>query len=342
MADSATADAGEIAVKQAYVGVDIGGTNTVIGIFDHSMQLLKKKSIPTLLPHLPKKTDHPETFFESLTAEIFALVREAGCTDGLALCGMGVPGIIDPVRGRAEAASNLGWFDVPFAEHMSRRLGIPVRIDNDVRIYALGEVIAGAGLGYRNVLCVTVGTGIAAAIFAEGRILVGGDYFAGEIAHDPVEGAVGLCICGQQGCVESIVSATGIARMAREAVEREGGMSTLLHSLDRAPTAFDVYSAAMAGDAVAQGIFRYVGEVLGSKLLTAVCLLNPDAIIIGGGVAEAGELLLGPIRDKIHARYVNAKKPAILKAKLGDSAGLIGAVTFAGQYRHGERNECET
>ncbi|SDW17108.1 ROK family protein [Paenibacillus sp. CF384] len=337
----AAAEAGSVALKQAYVGVDIGGTNTVIGIFDHSRQLLKKKSIPTLLPHLPKSTDLPATFFDLLRDEIFLLAQEADCSDGLALCGMGVPGIVDPVRGRAEAASNLGWFGVPFAEQMSSRLGVSVCIDNDVRIYALGEVIAGAGHGYRNVLCLTVGTGIAAAIFADGRIVMGGDYFAGEIGHDPVDGAVGVCICGRQGCVESIVSAKGISRMAREAVERDD-VSTSLRSLNQVPTAFDVYTAATEGDVVAQGIFRYVGEVLGSKLLTAVCLLNPDAVIIGGGVAEAGELLLGPIRDKIDERYVNAKKPAILKAKLGDSAGLIGAVSFAQQHYRAERKECET
>ncbi|RAP75829.1 ROK family protein [Paenibacillus montanisoli] len=314
--------------KKAYVGVDIGGTNTVIGIFDESRVLLRKKSFPTLLPHLPAKTDHPAAFYDKLTEEIFGLAQEAGCTDGLALVGMGVPGRIDPYQGRAEAASNLGWFGVPFAEQMSKRLGVPVRIDNDVRIYALGELTAGAGQGYRNMLCLTVGTGIATAIIADGCIIRGNDYYAGEIGHDSVEGQVALCACGKRGCVETIVSAAGVVRLAREALEGEGGHSSL-SKLDRVPTAFDVYRAAIDGDHASQAIFRYVGEVLAAKLLTAVCLLSPEAVIIGGGVAEADELLLGPIREKIHAGYVHARKPAILKARLGDTAGLIGAVTFA-------------
>ncbi|WP_308639628.1 ROK family protein [Paenibacillus silvisoli] len=318
-------------LKRAYVGVDIGGTNTVIGIFDGSRQLLGKKSVPTLLPHLPGVTDHPETFFDLLQQEIVQLARESDCTDGLALCGMGVPGRVDPIRGRAEAASNMGWIGVPFAEQMSSRLGIPVRIDNDVRIYALGEVHAGAGQGYGNVLCLTVGTGIAAAIIVDGRIVRGGDHFAGEIGHDPVAGENALCACGARGCVESIVSATGISRMAVEAIAAHGS-GTSLSQLGRKPTAYDVCCAANEGDEASKEIFRYAGEVLASKLLTAVCLLNPDAVIIGGGVAEAGELLLGPVREKIHSRYIHTKKPAVLKAALGDSAGLIGAVAYASQY----------
>lgn len=319
---------GTQARKQALVGVDIGGTNTVVGIFDEGARLLRKKAIPTLLPHLPNKTDRPDAFCDLLAEEIFMLAREAGCTDGLALAGMGVPGRVNPVLGRAESASNLGWEGVPFAEQMSRRLGVPVRIDNDVRIYALGEITAGAGQGYRNVICLTLGTGIAAAIVADGQVVRGGDYFAGEIGHDAVEGQDGVCGCGRRGCVESIVSGKGIARVAREALAG-GGAGSSLGRLNRAPTAFDVYEAAMGGDAVSREIFRHAGEVLASKLLTAVSLLNPDAVIIGGGVAEAGELLLGPVREKIHARYVNARKPLIMKAQLGDSAGLIGAVAYA-------------
>ncbi|WP_164545747.1 ROK family protein [Paenibacillus albus] len=317
-------------LKRAFVGVDIGGTNTVIGIFDRSRRLLGKRSVPTLLPHLPGKTDHPVVFFDMLQEEIERLALEVDCTDGIALCGMGVPGRVDPVRGRAEAASNMGWFGVPFAEQMSSRLGVPVHIDNDVRIYGLGEVLAGAGRGYRNVLCLTVGTGIAAATFVDGRIVRGGDYYAGEIGHDPVAGESALCACGERGCVESIVSARGISRLAAEAVDSIGD-GTALSMLAHRPNALDVYQAASAGDRAAREIFRYVGEVLASKLLTAVCLLNPAAVIIGGGIAEAGELLLGPVRERINSRYVNSKKPIVVRAALGDSAGLIGAVAYAAQ-----------
>lgn len=316
---------------KALVGVDIGGTNTVIGIFDETRTLLKKTVIPTLKPHFPGTTDRPDSFCDALAEAIHALAREAGFTDGVAIVGMGVPGWVDPVLGRAEGASNLGWRGVPFAEQMSRRLGVPVHIDNDVRIYALGEMQAGAGRGYKNALCITIGTGIAVAIVADGRLVRGASFYAGEIGHDAVEGQDGACNCGRRGCVESIVSATGIARLAREALETNGE-STSLSRLNRTPTAQDVYTAATAGDAVAGRIFRLAGEVLSAKVLTAVTLLNPEAVIIGGGVAEAGDLLLGPIRERIQARYTFEKKPAILKAALGDSAGLIGAVSYAASY----------
>ncbi|MBW7455606.1 ROK family protein, partial [Paenibacillus sepulcri] len=232
----------------------------------------------------------------------------------------------------ALAASNLAWFNVPIAAEMSERLGAPVRIDNDVRIYTLGEIMAGAAKGSRSVIGVTLGTGLAAGIMVEGKMLGGNDWFAGELGHDPVPGQNERCNCGGYGCLETIASATGIARLGAEAAEKG---NTSLHSLNRKITAIDVYQAAASGDSAAVDIFRFVGTTLGNKLMTAIYLLNPETIIIGGGASAAGELLLRPIRETINAKYKFTIKPPITIAALGDSAGLYGGVHYA-RSRSGE------
>jgi glucokinase len=312
-------------LEKAIVGVDIGGTNTVIGVFDGSMSLVKKHTFPTLKPDFPKKTNNPSLFLDALAWEITRLVNESGYTGRLESVGMGVPGQVDPVGGMVLGAANLAWYNVPVAEEMSRRLGVPVRIDNDVRIYILGETLAGAGKGYTNIIGLTLGTGLAACTIVEGRILRGSNLFAGEIGHDTVKGVTFQCNCGKIGCLETVASASGIARLAAEAVR--AGRETSLSALGSSITSYDVYQACVNGDAVAKEVFDFVGTVLGEKLLTAVFLINPEMIIIGGGAA-AGEYLLRPIRAVLEQQYTQ-KSPLLSIGQLGDSAGLIGAAHFA-------------
>jgi len=317
-------------MSKALAGVDIGGTNTVIGLFDDSLTLVAKRTIPTVTS-LPSRTDRPVQFLDQLAAEIVQLTKESGFKSGLQAVGMGVPGKVDPVRGIALGASNLGWFGVPFSREMSRRLGVAVRIDNDVRMYTLGEATAGAGKGCRNLICLTLGTGLAAGVIIDGRIVRGSDWYAGEIGHDTVQGVKYRCNCGKTGCLETVASATGIARLAKEAVE--SGANTSLRGLEKI-TSYDVYRACANGDRTAKEIFQYVGETLGHKLATIVYLLNPEMIIIGGGAAAAGEYLLDPIRNVIENHYTQPKKPIIRTGMLGEAAGLYGAVKFVLGQEH--------
>lgn len=320
-------------MDKAIVGVDVGGTNTVIGVFDESLSLLLKHSIPTLKPYFPNKTNNPKLFLDVLSEAIQKLVHEAGYEGRLACVGMGVPGKVDPVRGMALCASNLGWSSVPFAEEMSWRLSVPVYIDNDVRIYTLGEAWAGAGRGYRNLVCLTLGTGLAAGIIIDGKLIRGSDWYAGEIGHDTVQGESFPCNCGKRGCLETIASANGIARLAEEAVG--SGQETLMRNIPHKLTSLEVYEACVHGDHAAIEIYRHVGRTLGYKLATVTFLLNPEMIIIGGGVASAGEFLLAPIRSIIDEQYATQKKkPIIRTGELGDTAGLIGAVRFALDHNH--------
>lgn len=314
-------------MSQAVVGVDIGGTSTVVGVFDEAMALVAKRVIPTLKPHFPAITNNPADYFDDLAETIEKLVGEAGYAGRLSKVGAGVPGRVDPIQGKALGASNLGWADVAFAEEMNGRLGVPVYIDNDVRIYTLGEMIAGAGRGFTNVIGITLGTGMAAALIIDGKMVRGSDFYAGELGHDIVPGHTFLCNCGKTGCLETIASATGIARLAQEAVA--SGRETCLRDLKGTISSYDVYQACLQGDPFARQLFQHVGSTLASKLLTAVYLLNPEVIIIGGGVAEAGEFLLEPIRTWIADHYPKLRGPKVCVGELGDSAGLIGAAAFA-------------
>jgi glucokinase len=323
-------------MDQAIVGVDIGGTNTVIGIFDSSFQLIQKTNMPTLRPGFPKKTNNPVEFFDKLGDEILALAERAGYSGQLLCAGFGVPGKVNPGKGIAVNAVNLGYDNVPFASEMSKRLGVPVFIDNDVRNYTRGEAIAGSAKGYQNVVCVTLGTGMAAGVMVEGNLIIGSDFYAGEIGHDIVPGAHARCNCGRLGCLETIASASGVSRLAKEAAA--GGSDTLLKNIDGHITSKDVFQAAKNGDQTAVGIFQYVGRTLAQKLVTVTMLLNPEVIVIGGGVAAAGDMLLGPIKEVFDEQLGLEQSPIITVGSLGDSAGLYGSAQLAFKNYQNETN----
>lgn len=311
-------------MKVVFIGVDIGGTNTVIGLFDEKNRLISKMGMPTT-PSGNHRS--PYDFVDRLSEEIRRLIGQAGTAARLVKIGVGVPGQLDLRTGTVLRAPNLGWYDFELSAELYKRLGVHPSVDNDVRMYTLGEVTAGAAQGYQNVLCLTLGTGIASGVIVNDQLVRGSHGYAGEIGHDPVDGQLALCKCGKTGCLETIASATGIVRLAKEAVER--GADTSLRSLENPLTAFHVYEAAVKGDIISKDIFNFVGSVLGKKLTTMIYLLDPEVIVIGGGAAAAGEILLEPIRNTIYGLYPKNHKPLVLQGKLGDSAGLFGAVHFA-------------
>ncbi|WP_135554428.1 ROK family protein [Paenibacillus cymbidii] len=325
---------------QILVGVDIGGTNTVIGVLDDTLTVLGTCRIDTAAFPGAAAPGHPAPFLDRLAGAIRELAAATGDGRRIGRVGLGVPGRVDSECGVVLGASNLGWRNVPLAAEMARRLDRPVAIDNDVRLYLLGEAIAGAGRGYRNIVCLTLGTGMAMSLMLDGRLIRGHNYNAGEIGHDPVEGNEWRCNCGQIGCLETIASATGIARLARAKV-REGA-ATLLARLPEPQrlSSHDVYQACLQGDEVARSVFAFVGATLGKKLLTAICLLDPEIVIVGGGAAAAGPFLLDPLRSFIAGHYFQRERPPKLCAgQLGDEAGVVGAAYFAAV--HGRQAEQE-
>ncbi|MBA4494680.1 ROK family protein [Paenactinomyces guangxiensis] len=313
------------------VGVDLGGTNIVTGLLDREGNLKRTCKLPTEA-HLGSSY-----VIEKIGKIIQSLLAEEQIDKSRVLAaGVGNPGFVDPVRGVSLFSANLGWKDVPVADKLRQQLEIPVFLDNDVRMYALGEALQGAGKGHDVVLGITLGTGIAAAIVDRGKLFYGGGYMAGEIGHIPMEGESTPCPCGVRGCLETVASATGIIRQVRAAIE--GGRSSILQTwfesedLSRI-TAADVTRAYDAGDPVAIEVLSHTGRLLGKGLSYAVSLLSPDAIVIGGGVAFAGERLFAPMKEELeHSVYHGYwERISIRTAELLDDAGVIGSALYAKQ-----------
>lgn len=303
-------------MKQLSLGLDIGGTNTVIGLFNESDELISKSAM---------RTEHQQglpDYLKRLNQEIQSLLEQQKPYT-LAGIGAGVPGHLNAETGTVLRAPNLGWYDVQLGSLLEEHWGVPVVIDNDVRMYAWGEYAAGAAVGCHNFICVTLGTGLAAGVVMNGGLIRGAHSYAGEIGHDPVEGNDLPCKCGKTGCLETMASATGIVRLAEAAMKR--GEGSVLQDQAAPISAKDVALAAEQGDALALEVFETIGSVLGRKLATMTYLLDPELIVVGGGAANAGEVLLAPIRRTLHSLYPKAHQPAVVQGQLGDSAGLYGA-----------------
>ena len=309
-------------------GVDVGGTNIVCGIVDETGRVVARRKYATA----PERG--AAAVLESIGETIEQLRKEAGVAEEhLAAVGLGIPGLLDPEKGISVRAVNLGWSGVPVAETLERRLGKPAFIDNDVRMYVYGEAIAGAGRGRSYVFGVTIGTGLASAFVQKGELYYGHRFMAGEIGHVPIEYPERFpCNCGQIGCLETIVSATGIAKQARARIER--GEPSLLAT--RFPDlaslrSVDVTEACHAGDPLAKDVLDRTGRALGAALAWAVPLLSPDAIVIGGGGALAGDALLEPMKQELESRMLQDYQGqfVVKTAELQDDAGLIGSALWA-------------
>ena len=312
------------------IGVDLGGTNIVCGLMDRDLKLLRKAKRPT------EARRGAADVLARIAATIDELLQQenAGRAD-LAAVGVGNPGFIDPVRGVSLFSANLKWENVPVAETLSGLIGgVPVFVDNDVRMYVYGEAVRGAGRGFDHVMGITLGTGIAAAMVNRGRLYYGGGFLAGEIGHIPLPGENALCGCGMSGCLETIASATGIARIAKEKLA-QGEPSVLDEWFPGEKrgdiTASDVSRAYDAGDKLARDVMDYVGKSLARGLAAAITLWSPDVVVIGGGAANAGERLLRPLREALEPivlpMYWN--RLAIRLAEMNDDAGVVGSAAFA-------------
>ena len=244
--------------------------------------------------------------------------------------GFDFPGQVDYKTGVVKLAPNIpGWVNVPIAKMIEDEFHIPTRIDNDVRCAALGELKFGAGKGCENFVCITVGTGIGSGLVINGKLVRGAANAAGEIGHIKLQMHDGpICGCGDTGCLEAFASGPSIVAMAQEYLK--SGKSTKFREMagvDGEITPYIVAKAAEAGDPVAKRIFEKTGYYIGMGLVSVINLLNPEKVIIGGGVAEAGDLLLEPIRKTIKERamVIAGSSVEIVPAELGNSAGVIGA-----------------
>ncbi|MER8036059.1 ROK family protein [Streptomyces hydrogenans] len=262
----------------------------------------------------------PEAVVESVlrfAEDLSVLGRERLGTAAEAV-GLAVPGIVDAGRGVAVHAVNLGWREVPLRELLGRRLGgVPVALGHDVRAGGLAEGRLGAGRGTGRFLYVSLGTGIAGAIGIDGRVEAGSHGRAGEIGHVVVRPGGPACGCGGRGCLETLASADAVGRAWSAA------------SGDPDADAADCAGAVESGDPVALRVWQEAVDALADGLVAAVTVLDPRVVILGGGLAEAGDTLLAPLRAAVAERLTFQRLPALVPAALGDAAGCLGAGLLA-------------
>lgn len=311
-----------------HIGVDVGGTNIVCGAVDDSGKVLYKRKSSTEA-HLGEAAvlDRLAEMVKQIQQEF----RDQMTPEGI---GVGLPGLVDPQLGISRFAGNLKWRNVPVAKLLSERTKLPVYIDNDVRMYIYGEAMKGAGRGYEHVLGITVGTGIAAAIVNHQKLHYGYKDMAGELGHVRMDGVTEPCGCGLTGCLETVASASGMVRQAKQALML--GQSSILREWfpDEGTdllTAADLSRAMDAGDDLAADILSRAGTLLGRALASAATLISPEIIIVGGGAANAGERILAPLRRELYDNLLPDYREGlkVVTAEHNDDAGIIGSAMYA-------------
>ncbi len=310
--------------KPYVLGVDIGGTNTVFGIVDARGQVIASDSIKT------KKHAEFDDYVEELHASIERLLRLNDAEDKIQGIGIGAPNA-NYYTGEIVNPPNLPWGPViPLAEKVSEAFGgIPVAVTNDANAAALGEMTYGAARGMKDFIMITLGTGVGSGIVINGQMVYGHDGNAGELGHLVMKRNNGrMCGCGRTGCLEAYCSATGVARTAREFLEVRTEPSVLRNIDIEDITSKDVYDAAMAGDKIAKEIFEYTGKILGEAFADMVAFSSPQAIILFGGLAKSGDLLLKPLKEAFEKNVmpIFRGKTQILLSELKESdAAVLGA-----------------
>lgn len=309
--------------KPYVVGIDIGGTNTVFGIVDARGSILATGSIKT------QKYTEITDYVNALHEELSRLLAQENVTDQIAGIGIGAPNG-NYFNGTIEFAPNLPWRGViPLAQMLTDRFGIPVSLTNDANAAAIGEMTYGAARGLKDFIMITLGTGVGSGIVVNGQLVYGHDGFAGELGHVIVRPNNGrLCGCGRTGCLEAYTSATGVARTAREFLEVRNDPSSLRQIPIQDITSKDVYDAAITGDKLALEIFDYTGKILGEAFANFIAFSSPKAIILFGGLAKAGDLILKPIKEAMDRNTLNIYKGKvkIMFSELKESdAAVLGA-----------------
>ncbi len=307
-------------MKKYGFGVDVGGTTIKMGFFETSGALLDKWEIKT----------NKENNGESILSDIAKAVDNKLAQEGISKSevqgiGIGVPG---PVRrdGVVNVCVNLGWGVIDVTTELGNLTGLPIKAGNDANVAALGEMWQGGAKGCKDVIVVTLGTGVGGGIIVDGKIVAGHDGAGGEIGHITVNNdEIEPCNCGQYGCLEQYTSATGIVRMAKRKLAKSSA-ETSLRSFKEL-TAKDIFDEAKAGDAIAGELVDEVGSILGSALSNMACVVNPEIIVIGGGVSKAGNILIDTIQKHfVETSFHACRNTKFALASLGNDAGIYGCM----------------
>ncbi|MFI6986519.1 ROK family protein [Embleya sp. NPDC050154] len=296
---------------ECVIALDVGGTGMKGALLDRRLRPLAAVRRAT-----PRHAG-PDAVVAEIAAVLMELAERAEAGE-LTVCRVGVvvPGVVDEDLARAVYSANLGWRDLPLADLLRERTGLPVVLGHDVRAGGAAECLVGAARGARYVLFVAIGTGIASAVVSDGRPVRAKGY-AGELGHLRIDPDGAVCGCGGRGCLETVASASAIAAAytARSGRPVSG--------------AEEVAALVARGDADAQAVWDRATEALGAALAIATTLLAPELIVLGGGLAEAGELLFGPVRARLAEGLTFQRHPSLVRAELGDEAGCLGAGVYA-------------
>lgn len=309
--------------KPYVIGIDMGGTGTKFGIVDTKGNILGQGSIPT--PQYPLINDYIDALYEG----ILPLVEKVGGFSKIRGIGIGAPNG-NFYKSSIEFAPNLPWKGiVPLGDLLIAKFRLPVAVTNDANAAAIGEMTYGVARGMKDFIIITLGTGVGSGIVINGALVYGFDGFAGELGHTTIRRVNGrLCGCGKKGCLETYASATGVARSAKEILETTEEESLLRKLPIENITSKDVYDAAKAGDKVAKEIFQFTGNILGEAFADFVAFSAPEAIVLFGGLAQAGDLIMKPIMDGLNNNVLPLwrGKIKVLPSELKASdAAILGA-----------------
>lgn len=313
--------------KSLVIGLDLGGTNSVFGIVDRNGEIIATTSIKT------QAFQEVEAYVDECVKAVMQIVDQVGGIEKIHAMGIGAP-CGNYYKGTIEHAANLVWAKgiVPLADMFAEKLGIPVAITNDANAAAMGEMKYGVAVGMDNFVELTLGTGVGSGIVANGQLIYGCDGFAGELGHMVVEPEGRPCGCGRKGCLETYCSATGVVRTTVAMLEESTEPTSLREIPTAEITSYDVYKAAMAGDAMAQEVFRQTGRRIGIACANISTFLSPEAFIFFGGLAQAGEILFRPIEEAYdeHVLSLYKGKAKFLMSGLdGAKAAILGSSALA-------------
>lgn len=317
----------EYGAKSLVIGLDLGGTNSVFGVVDSKGEIIATTSIKTQA--YPSVDQY---IMESVKA-IKQIAEQVGGMEKIRAMGIGAP-CGNYYKGTIEHAANLVWAKgiVPLANMFVNELGIPVVVTNDAKAAAMGEMKYGVAVGMTNFVELTLGTGVGSGIVANGQLIYGFDGFAGELGHMIVEPDGRPCGCGRKGCLETYCSATGVVRTAIAMLEESSETTSLRDIATDKLTSYEVYKAAMAGDAMAQEVFKQTGRRIGIACANIATFLSPEAFIFFGGLAQAGELLLRPIEEAYNENVLSlykGKARFLMSGLDGAKAAILGASAIA-------------
>ncbi|KGE17190.1 ROK family protein [Paenibacillus wynnii] len=316
-------------MKPYLVGVDLGGTNIKAGIYHSDLRAVNEISIPT---EAALGSSH---VLGRIREAVRVLITETSIPlDQIKGMGIGIPGLLDPVEGLSIFSPNFSdWDHVHIINEMKEYYDFPVYIDNDVRVNLYGEWLHGAGRGYNNLILLTLGTGLGSGIVNDGKVVYGTSYSAGEIGHMNMYRNGRPCKCGSSGCLGRYVSAVGMVNTFKEKL-RDGGTSLIQEWVNYDPEAIQAVMISKAydlEDPLAIEVMHETGSLLGFGLSNVINMFNPELIIVGGGMAAAGDRLLNTVRETVsnHALKLSGSNCRIVQAELGNRAGTIGAASYA-------------